>query len=92
MIKFKKEYVKFIEQKGVGLKDHVASSVDSYVSYLNSVSGILKKDITPEFLNSEDDVDRFVLMLKGQKADKTVSNYRSAMRQYVNMVMALNLK
>jgi len=92
MIKYEKEYVKFIEQKGVGLKDEVASSVDSYVGYLNSVSRILKKDITPEFLNSEDDVVRSVLMLKGQRAVKTVSNYRSAMRQYVNMVMELNLK
>lgn len=75
----------------MGLKDQVASSVDSYVSYLNSVSGILKKDITSE-VYSDDDVERFVLMLKGQRADKTVSNYRSAMRQYVNMVVALNLK
>lgn len=86
MIEFKDEYRAFIVQQGVGLHDSVASSPDSYLSYLNSVSDILQQDISPAILRTEDDINRIVSSLKGHRAPNTIANYRSAMRQYVNFV------
>ena len=84
MIHYEKDYYKYIEAMGVGENDVVASSPDSYISYLNSVSKIIDSDITPGILKSEKDVLTIASQLYGQRADNTVRNYCSAMRQYVN--------
>jgi len=89
VIKYENEYRNFIESRGVGSNDKVASSVDSYVSYLNSVSKILSKDITPELLASESDVEEICTELYGKRADSTIGKYKSAMNQYTTFVHTL---
>ena len=79
-------YLEFITRRGVGANDVVASSTDSYISYLNSVADLISSDITPELLRSEIDVSNIAGRLKGKRAEKTIRNYCSAMRQYVAMV------
>jgi len=69
---------------GVGKNDIAASSPDSYISYLNSVSRIIGKDISPNLLKSEKDASDIASQLYGKRADNTIRNYCSAMRQYVN--------
>jgi hypothetical protein len=88
MIRFKREYYEWIQARGVGLNDRVASSPDSYISYLNSVSDLIGEDISPRVLSTEQDIDRLALKIAGRKAPKTINNYKSAMRQYVAMVQA----
>lgn len=91
MIKYEREYLSFIRAKGVGSNDHVASSPASYISYLNSVSEILGADITPSNLRSEADISFIIKKIGNQRASKTISNYRSAMRQYVAFVIETRL-
>ena len=91
MIVHKRQYYEWIQQRGVGLNDKVASSPDSYISYMNSVSELLLQDISPAILSTEEDVLAIARSLEGHKAPGTISNYKSAMRQYVAMVQALSL-
>jgi len=91
MILHQNAYLEFITRRGVGSNDVVASSTDSYISYLNSVSELLNEDITPQLLRSETDVTNIAKRLKGKRADKTIKNYCSAIRQYVAMVEANGL-
>jgi uncharacterized protein DUF3883 len=86
MIRLKSQYYAWIESEGVGSNDLVASSPGSYVSYLNRVSELIGKDISPELLSTEEDVERIARSLEGRKAPKTITNYKSAMRQYVAMI------
>ncbi len=88
MIVHEGSYLCWIEQQGVGVNDRVASSPRSYLSYLHSVSELIGSDISPAVLRTEDDVLRIARRLKGKRADATVRNYKSAMRQYVSMVEA----
>ena len=86
MIQHNDRYLEYIQQRGVGDNDRVASSPASYVSYLNSVSMLLGVDISPELLHSDDDIDSVVTRLQGAREASTIRNYASAMRQYVAMV------
>ena len=86
MIQHESLYYKFIQEQGVGSNDIVASSPDSYVSYLRSVSKLINADIGPSSLRSELDIINIENILKGKRAPKTIKNYCSAMRQYVNFV------
>lgn len=69
-----------------------ASSVESYLSYLRSVSHHLEIEINPETLCSEADVQRLACELEGMRKPRTIGNYASAMRQYVAMVDELGLR
>ena len=93
MIKYQNEYETYITAKGVGSNDEVGDSVKSYISYLESVSSHLKIPITPETLSCENDISNFSkgLAKTGKLSKKTISNYRSAMRQYANMLKDWNL-
>ena len=86
MIKYKDDYINFITQRGVGLNDEVASSPDSYISYLNGISRLIDSDITPEILQNENDINNIIEKIAKRRASGTIRNYRSAMRQYVAMV------
>jgi hypothetical protein len=88
MIRFKSQYYAWIESRGVGSNDLVASSPDSYISYLNSVSELIGDDISPSVLSTEQDLERIVLRIAGRRSPKTINNYKSAMRQYIAMVQA----
>ena len=78
MILHKSQYYAFIESRGVGSNDLVASSPDSYVSYLNTVSELIGNDISPAVLSSEADVEKLARSIAGQRAPKTINNYKSA--------------
>lgn len=86
MIQYENLYLEFIQKQGVGSNDVVASSGDSYVSYLRSVSRLIKSEINPTLLRNETDVINIANRLKGKRATKTIKNYCSAMRQYVAFV------
>lgn len=88
MIQHKQQYYAWIEARGVGAKDVVASSPDSYISYLTTVSDLIGRDIGPDILASEADVERIAMSLEGQRAPKTINNFKSAMRQYAAMVQS----
>lgn len=91
MVKYEKEFLEYVETQGVGSRDKVASSPDSYVSYLNSVSMLIGEDITPTNLNTEEDLVNIANTIVNERAAKTIGNYKSAMRQYVAMVNAIGL-
>jgi hypothetical protein len=88
MIVHESSYLRWIQQQGVGNNDRVASSPRSYVSYLNSVSELIGSDMSPAVLHTEENVLGIARRLEGKRADATVRNYKSAMRQYVAMVEA----
>lgn len=92
MITYERLYYEWIQQQGVGLNDRIASSPNSYLSYLNGVSELLGKDISPSILSTEEDVLSIGRKLKGLRASGTIQNYKSAMRQYVAMVREHRLK
>jgi len=91
MIQHKNLYHDFIVERGVGLNDHVASSPDSYISYLKSVSKLVGSDINPTTLRSETDISNIARKLEGLRKQKTIGNYCSAMRQYIAFVEAKGL-
>jgi len=83
-----KDFESYIINNGIGLNDKVADSVKSYISYLRSVSKHLGININPTTLSTEHDVmtlaDRLSEM--GKVSEKTINNYKSAMKQYVQML------
>jgi hypothetical protein len=81
------QYRQWIVDRGVGQNDRVASSPDSYISYLNSVSESIGEDISPSLLSSEADVDKIANRIT-DKANNTIQNYKTAMRRYVEMVQS----
>jgi hypothetical protein len=66
-------------------------SADRYVRFLHDVAETSGMSITPESLRSEADIDAFAIRLTSRYSAKSVSNYRSVMRKYVEMVNALRL-
>lgn len=90
-IKFQHEYSRFIVERGVGANDLMASSPDSYLSYLRSVSTHLSIDIDENTLCSEQNVQRLAAAVEGARAPRTISNYVSAMRQYVAMIQSMDI-
>ena len=86
MIKNEQKYLKWIEKNGVGKNDYVASSTKSYISYLNTVSKLLGEDISEKNLYDENCVSEIANKLNGLRSQKSISNYKSAMRQYAEMV------
>jgi hypothetical protein len=81
------QYRQWIVDRGVGQNDRVASSPDSYISYLNSVSESIGEDISPSLLSSEADVDKIANRIT-DRASNTIQNYKTAMRRYVEMVQS----
>lgn len=86
MIKNVQKYLEFIERNGVGKNDSVASSIKSYISYLNTVSKLIGEDLSEKNLYNENCVNEIANRLKGLRSDKSISNYKSALRQYVEMI------
>lgn len=86
MIKNEQKYLEWIEKEGVGENDHVASSTKSYISYLNTVSKLIGEDISKKNLYNENCIIEIVKKMKGLRSEKSISNYKSALRQYSNMV------
>jgi hypothetical protein len=86
MIKNERKYLEWIEKNGVGSNDRIASSTKSYISYLNTVSKLIGEDISEKNLFNENCVEIISERLKGLRSEKSISNYKSALRQYVRMV------
>ena len=91
MILHEQKYIEFIERNGVGKNDRVASSPNSYLSYLRSVSKLISEDITPELFRSKNSVATIAKRIKGKRADSTIRNYCSAMQRYFEMVNEFGL-
>ena len=86
MIKNEQKYLEWIKRNGVGKNDYVASSTKSYISYLNTVSKLIGEDISEKNLYDENCVNEISNKLNGLRSQKSISNYKSALRQYVEMV------
>lgn len=86
VVEYSELYLTYIERKGVGYRDQVADSRKSYISYLRSVSRLLGATITPDLLRTHDDVENVARRMEGLASPATIRNYRSAMRQYSDMV------
>lgn len=86
MIINERKYLEFIERNGIGKNDLVASSTKSYISYLNTVSKLIGEDLSEKNLYDENCVNEIANRLKGLRSDKSISNYKSALRQYVEMI------
>tara|TARA_R110001583_G_scaffold120243_3_gene271502 strand:- start:394 stop:690 length:297 start_codon:yes stop_codon:yes gene_type:complete len=86
MIKNEQKYLEWIENNGVGSNDKIASSTKSYISYLNVVSILIGEEISEKNLFSENCVETISKKLKGLRSEKSILNYKSALRQYVRMV------
>ncbi|OCH14720.1 hypothetical protein A6E05_03270 [Aliivibrio sp. 1S165] len=94
-MEYEEEYKLYLkERSNVGSKDVVASSISSYVSYLRAVEEHLDIQINPSSLSSTSHEHGFVRELTKQNvvSNKTIANYRSAMRQYMNMVGEFGLE
>jgi hypothetical protein len=74
-------------------KKHLAglASTDKYVRYLTDIAQVSGTSITPMSLRSDHDIDTFAAALNGRYSEKSVANYRSVMRRYVEMVSILGL-
>ena len=86
MIADELDYCAYIQEQGVGANDKVASSLKSYVSYLNSVSRLLDKKIDSNLIRSENDIEKILYSLKGKRASNTLINYKSALNQYLKFL------
>ena len=86
MIKNERKYLDWIEKNGVGKNDYVSSSTKSYISYLNTVSKLIGEDISEKNLYDENCVVEIAKKMNGMRSEKSISNYKSALRQYSNMV------
>lgn len=91
MIQHQSQFESYIKVAGVGSRDSVADSVKSYISYLNSVSRHLGIEVSPKTLRSSTDMSTLEKSLRGKVSDKTIQNYKAAMRQYVSMVESNDL-
>lgn len=93
MIEYKKQYEAYLIKNGVGINDIVADSKKSYISYLNGTSKYLDIDINQCTLSTETDIQNLSVQLSETKkiSVKTIKNYISAMRQYINMIQELKL-
>ncbi len=67
------------------------SSRDRYVRFLQDVAEVSGQSITPKTLRSEDDIENLAEKLAPHYSEKSVANYRSVMRRYVDMVENLGL-
>lgn len=91
MIQHQSQFESYIKVAGVGSRDSVADSVKSYISYLNSLSRHLGIEVSPKTLRSNTDISTLEKSLRGKVSDKTIQNYKAAMRQYVSMVESNDL-
>jgi uncharacterized protein YaaR (DUF327 family) len=66
-------------------------SAERYVKFLHDISRTSGMDISPSSLRSQDDIESFASRLTQSYSPKSVSNYRSVMKKYVNMVCDLGL-
>lgn len=62
------------------------ASAERYVKFLRDISAVADRPITPQTLRSEADLDTFAAALASQYAEKSVENYRTVMRHYIDMV------
>ena len=89
MIQYHDTYRRFLLDLG-RLTNH---SIGCYIGYLESVSLWLDEDISPELISSDEAIQRIVTdLLNTGIALNYVSNYRSAMRKYLQMTRTRELR
>ena len=91
LVTYPNTFREYIEARGVGRNDVVASSPDKYAQVLNTVSDLLQVNISPVTLRAESDVQRLCQQLTQHRSESTIGDYRSVLRQYVSMVRDYNL-
>jgi uncharacterized protein YaaR (DUF327 family) len=67
------------------------ASTERYIRFLRDISNDSGRTITPKSLRTVSQVQEFASQLSPDRSPKSVANYRSVMRRYVEMVAAYGL-
>lgn len=88
VIQFENEFIDYLRKNKVS-----NDSVRSYISYLTAVSQYLSLIIGPQNIATEADISTISKDLQAldRLSNKTISNYVSALRQYIQMVSSSEL-
>jgi len=62
------------------------ASTERYIRFLQDIAAETRRPITPATLRSDQDIETFAAALSPRYSKKSISNYRSVMRRYVEMV------
>jgi hypothetical protein len=87
MIKNEEKYLEWIEENENNSKDEITSAIRS----LNNISILIGEDLSEKNLFNDNCVEIISKKLKGLKNDKSISNYKVVLRQYVRMVENLKV-
>ena len=85
MIKNEKKLAEWIEKNEIDSNDQITSSIKC----LNIVSILIGEELSEKNLFDENCVEFISKKLRSLKNEKTISNYKLALRQYVRMVESL---
>ncbi len=99
-IEHEQKYLQHLEKAGVGKNDEVASSPESYASYIRSVSRSMGKPITPNLVSSPDQIEKIIRQVKDKPllktgrppAKSTLEKWKTALAAYLEMCEKHNLR
>ena len=91
-IRYQVEFKAWIRSRGVGSKNRIGDSIDSYVAYLRRASKELRMEIGPRTVRSRTDAETIKdRLLERGVTEGTARNCRTALNHYADMVQAKNL-
>ena len=82
MIKNEQKFTEWFEKNEIHSNDQISSSI----KYLNVISILIGEDLSENNLFDENCVEIISKKLKGLRSEKSISNYKLALRQYVRMI------
>lgn len=82
MIKNEQKFAEWIEKNKLDSIDQITSSI----KYLNVVSILIGEDLSEKNLFDENCVEIISKKLRGLKSEKSILNYKLALRKYVRMI------
>jgi hypothetical protein len=82
MIKNEEKYLEWIEKNENNSKDEIKLAIRS----LNNISILIGDDLSEKNLFNDNSVEIISKKLKGLKNEKSISNYKVVLKQYVRMV------
>ncbi len=93
MIEYEREYFQWVTNHVIRKNGRVICAPTAYLAYLKAVSRRLNLLISPVNLSNLNDVEQIDLQLRSQSImTHTISNYKTAMNHYIEMVRTNELK
>ena len=89
-IRHENRFREYIQRKEGGSNGQTAAP-KSYVSCLRGIAKLLRAEVSPDLLHSEENIEAVVNKLRGKRQPATIQHYVTAMRHYVGMVRELQL-